>query len=683
MGGWIPVFHKKIQCNILLALFLIFFMILPVESAVPAAHDPVPPPDIPSTPLHTIGELSSDPAIPSVLTNRDVIKDHMGSDPSTVSGLSSQIITPVIPDQLSSGSHLSLSRGVINEGLLFLEIQSHHPYPNGYRMNYDIRMDPAVKQTRFHFNKLALNYGDSLVLKDAEGSVLIEYNGVDKHDYWTEWYVGDHFFIEVICDGQGTNYGFRIDQLDLRTSYVPKTTQIAESYHEYANNYHNTWPVRLSEDVKQARFHFSKIAMKADDLLVLKDANHVLKEYTDITLENEWTEFYSGNSFQLRVDTDRKSTDYGFCIDQLDLRSSEAPTTTYIAESFHPYANNYQYIWPIRLGSDTKQMRLHFSKIDMKTGDHLYLQDTHGNTLKEFSSSDLETFWTDKYAGNSFQLKMVTDNSITGYGFCVDQVDTYVTKTGFLSIDSIPPGAAIWLDGIDTGFVTPIFMTNITEGSHTILLKRSGYPEVSGTVTVVSGQTVTYLRQLSGQNPIIREVVPEAAKAEAQVGLVLSGSNFGNGVIVTLIGRDGDTYTSSVTSNTAGSIACTINLNAASPGDYDVQVTNPDGKSGRWPGKFLVLSPDTPVISDVTPESSQARNKVKLFLSGDNFKPRSVLYMIDPLGAVHNGQVLLNVENYLIGVFDLSEAPAGSYVVQVRNHNGKTASWSKKFEVRV
>ncbi|GAC1434895.1 MAG: hypothetical protein NVS1B11_22270 [Terriglobales bacterium] len=57
-------------------------------------------------------------------------------------------------------------------------------------------------------------------------------------------------------------------------------------------------------------------------------------------------------------------------------------------------------------------------------------------------------------------------------------------------IASEPAGAAVFVDGKDTGRVTPIQVRIDTPGSHTFLLRKQGYLEESATADLQSGQTV-------------------------------------------------------------------------------------------------------------------------------------------------------------------------------------------------
>src|SRR5579859_4897947 len=66
---------------------------------------------------------------------------------------------------------------------------------------------------------------------------------------------------------------------------------------------------------------------------------------------------------------------------------------------------------------------------------------------------------------------------------------------GFITISGSPSGAAVWINGRDTGKVTPIgFM--VEPGSQSIVLKKSGYLDASTEIKLVAGQSVNYAPSL-------------------------------------------------------------------------------------------------------------------------------------------------------------------------------------------
>ena len=54
--------------------------------------------------------------------------------------------------------------------------------------------------------------------------------------------------------------------------------------------------------------------------------------------------------------------------------------TTYLVESYHPYANNYENTWTIT-EPGAGEIRVHFTKIELKKYDYIYILDKNDKTL--------------------------------------------------------------------------------------------------------------------------------------------------------------------------------------------------------------------------------------------------------------------------------------------------------------
>jgi len=77
-------------------------------------------------------------------------------------------------------------------------------------------------------------------------------------------------------------------------------------------------------------------------------------------------------------------------------------------------------------------------------------------------------------------------------------------STGQLTVHSIPPGAGVYLDNGYRG-VTPMVLTNIPAGSHTVMFQMNGYQELSAEVTVVAGGSVDVPGTLTASGPDLRQ----------------------------------------------------------------------------------------------------------------------------------------------------------------------------------
>ena len=68
---------------------------------------------------------------------------------------------------------------------------------------------------------------------------------------------------------------------------------------------------------------------------------------------------------------------------------------------------------------------------------------------------------------------------------------TPISTIGNLAISSSPSGARIYIDNIDSGYVTSANMPNITQGSHTYKLTLTGYKDATGPFNITAGGTTT------------------------------------------------------------------------------------------------------------------------------------------------------------------------------------------------
>jgi phospholipid N-methyltransferase len=64
------------------------------------------------------------------------------------------------------------------------------------------------------------------------------------------------------------------------------------------------------------------------------------------------------------------------------------------------------------------------------------------------------------------------------------------TQTGSIVITSSPSGADVYIDGLYRG-ITPVTLSGLTTGSHTVRILQSGYNDYSLTTLVYAGQTTT------------------------------------------------------------------------------------------------------------------------------------------------------------------------------------------------
>jgi len=73
-----------------------------------------------------------------------------------------------------------------------------------------------------------------------------------------------------------------------------------------------------------------------------------------------------------------------------------------------------------------------------------------------------------------------------------DQCTFDITASvGSISCTTTPSGASVALDGVSLGVVTPVTLTDVSAGSHTVTFTLSGYNSCQASVTVTAGSTAT------------------------------------------------------------------------------------------------------------------------------------------------------------------------------------------------
>ena len=96
---------------------------------------------------------------------------------------------------------------------------------------------------------------------------------------------------------------------------------------------------------------------------------------------------------------------------------------------------------------------------------------------------------------------------------------------GFVTVASKPAGAEIWINGKDTGKVTPIEFL-VEPGAQNIVVRKQGYLEASTDLKLVAGQSVNYAPSLmaAGRTDNIQLV------GSSGVGKLLGNKGNGSGM---------------------------------------------------------------------------------------------------------------------------------------------------------
>lgn len=100
--------------------------------------------------------------------------------------------------------------------------------------------------------------------------------------------------------------------------------------------------------------------------------------------------------------------------------------------------------------------------------------------------------------------------------------------TGIIDLNSTPDGARVILDGVDTGQVTPIILTGVEAGTHTIQLDKFHYEIWEDTVIVIANDTIYRNPPLTYAATQYITLQPGAVGKDAAISSSIPTNNFGN-----------------------------------------------------------------------------------------------------------------------------------------------------------
>ncbi|HOT03148.1 MAG TPA: PKD domain-containing protein [Methanolinea sp.] len=274
----------------------------------------------------------------------------------------------------------------------------------------------------------------------------------------------------------------------------------------------------------------------------------------------------------------------------------------------------------------------------------------------------------------------------------------------------LPASAALGVNGItpsserNTGTV---YIDNLSgtdfpdQGSLQVALNRTGYEEIAGQFVTVVSETratcvfdlldkeagdwnVTVTNTTSGQKvispviftvrnlpPVVTAIDPDDRENTAPVYIQnLSGSQFRGPAAVTLSLGSEEIDATNVTVQSATMITCDLDITGATPGDWNVTVTNYDGQSDVLEAGFRVRDP-RPTVTGINPsEGSNDMIAIGITdLSGTGFMQGATVNLTrtgQPDIPTINGAIVQSPAKILC-FFNLSGAVVGKWDVVVTN----------------
>ena len=200
------------------------------------------------------------------------------------------------------------------------------------------------------------------------------------------------------------------------------------------------------------------------------------------------------------------------------------------------------------------------------------------------------------------------------------------------------------------------------------------------TVRNTDGSNITKPDAFTVSNPIptITTLTPGSGYNTGSLPVAVAGSKFVGGCEVSLV--NGSTVIpGTITSFTATKFSGTFSLAGASPGIYNLTVTNPGGPNAKK--AFTVLSSGSdPVITSFTPVSGLNTAAMPFTINGTNFRTGVTV-------TITNGTTNKTIVGTLTGTtvikcpLPLTGLPIGIYNVTVRNTDGSNVTRPDAFTV--
>lgn len=208
--------------------------------------------------------------------------------------------------------------------------QSDHPFPVNQTTEFIIPNPSISPSIKLHFSRIELDNFDKLWILDENDTVIqrFEPNGTWL-DVWTDYIPGPFVKIQFIADCcTGDAWGFRVD--DLVTSNLDA---IVQSDHPYNPNQITEWTIEnpwISANITQ--MHFERLELGSSDSLEIydSDGNLVYTYPAGTNLTNEWTPFFAGREFTLRLTSDCCNEGWGFRINDINPTSPDPVPPAFI-----------------------------------------------------------------------------------------------------------------------------------------------------------------------------------------------------------------------------------------------------------------------------------------------------------------------------------------------------------------
>ncbi len=209
--------------------------------------------------------------------------------------------------------------------------------------------------------------------------------------------------------------------------------EAVESAHPYDDNMSKgtAWHVSGPKGSEAIRIFLDRVDVERGyDQLRIYDAEGKLNQTITGGFRG-WSDAVTGDTATVVIVSDESVTSYGFRVSAVQYRKP-AEDGIWVAQgadirSLHPYKNHTRQKWTITAADEAQSVRVNFTGFDTERGyDFVYLYDGKGAQVAAYTGLRLD-FTSVSVPGNVVTVELVSDYSVTGYGFDITSYEILTT----------------------------------------------------------------------------------------------------------------------------------------------------------------------------------------------------------------------------------------------------------------
>ncbi|MFA5296037.1 MAG: PKD domain-containing protein [Methanoregulaceae archaeon] len=179
--------------------------------------------------------------------------------------------------------------------------------------------------------------------------------------------------------------------------------------------------------------------------------------------------------------------------------------------------------------------------------------------------------------------------------------------------------------------------------------------------------------------PEIGTITPDSGITGETVPTTITGNWFQQGATVNLT-MGAELIPATVTGTMVSEITCSFNLTGADPGAWDLEVTNPDGKSAVLADAFTIYGLPPVITPPVVPQFGfTGETSQPLVITGSNFRPGLTVNLTRGNDTITGAVAGIPTPTIINCFFNLTDAAVGTWDVVVTNDDGQEGSLDEGF----